>query len=330
MDRYRSKVMARHTNKKRSASFNGRRHLRLDSWILRHLQVALASLGRLARSPFSTLMTSAAIGIALALPAGLHLLLGNIQQLSGNWDGAATISLFLRQETTQKRVDRLVKEVRAKQDVTSARLITREQALEEFRRLSGFAGALDSLGENPLPAVIVVEPLTETPEAAEAMLNALRQLTEVEFAQLDLQWVRRFHAIADIARRGVLVLASLLGLAVLLIVVNTIRLEIQNRHAEIEITKLIGATNAFIRRPFLYCGIFYGLFGGLIAWLLVTLSLSLLDSPVARLAGLYGSGFHLQGMDIAVLFLLVSGSTLLGLGGSWIAVGRHLNEIEPS
>jgi len=113
-------------------------------------------------------------------------------------------------------------------------------------------------------------------------------------------------------------------------VVNTIRLEIQNRHAEIEITKLIGATNAFIRRPFLYCGILYGLFGGLIAWLLVTLSLSLLDSPVARLAGLYGSGFHLQGMDIAVLLLLVSGSTLLGLGGSWIAVGRHLNEIEPS
>jgi cell division transport system permease protein len=162
------------------------------------------------------------------------------------------------------------------------------------------------------------------------VLNDLRLLSEVDFAQLDMQWVRRFHAIADIARRAVLVLASLHGLAVLLIVINTIRLEIQNRLAEIEITKLIGATDAFIRRPFLYSGIWYGLFGGLIAWLLVSVSLALLDAPVARLAGLYGSGFRLEGMNILILLMLVSGSTLLGLGGSWIAVGRHLNEIEPT
>jgi cell division transport system permease protein len=162
------------------------------------------------------------------------------------------------------------------------------------------------------------------------MLSALRTLRQVELAQLDLQWVRRFHAITDIARRAIAVLATLLGLAVMLIVVNTIRLEIQNRHAEIEITKLIGGTNAFIRRPFLYAGLWYGLFGGLLAWFLVVLGVGLLDPPVARLAGLYQSTFELSGMGYPAFLILIGGSTLLGLGGSWLAVGRHLSEIEPS
>ncbi len=300
-------------------------------WLLRHLQVALSSLGRLVRSPVSSLMTSAVIGIALALPTGLHLLLSNAQALSGNWDGAATVSLFIRQETTDQQLNQLLERLRLRGGIAGVRLISREQALEEFRLLSGFAAALEALEENPLPAVIVVEPQPahSTPLAAEALLAQLKQLPEVDFAQIDLQWVKRFHGITEIARRAVLLLVSLLGMAVLLIVVNTIRLEIQNRHAEIEISKLIGATDAFIRRPFLYSGIWYGLCGGLVAWLLVALSLWLLDAPVARLAGLYNSSFDLQGMDFSTFSLLLGGSTLLGLAGSWVAVGRHLSAIEP-
>lgn len=299
--------------------------------MLRHLQVALSSLGRLVRAPVSSLMTTAVIGIALALPTGLHLLLSNAQALSGNWDGAATVSLFIRQKTTDQQLNQLLERLRQRSSIAGVRLISREQALDEFRLLSGFAAALEALEENPLPAVIVVEPQPahSTPLAAEALLAQLKQLPEVDFAQIDLQWVKRFHGITEIARRAVLLLVSLLGMAVLLIVINTIRLEIQNRHAEIEISKLIGATDAFIRRPFLYSGIWYGLCGGLVAWLLVALSLWLLDAPVARLAGLYNSSFDLQGMDFSTFSLLLGGSTLLGLAGSWVAVGRHLSAIEP-
>lgn len=308
-----------------------RRSLRLDTWAMRHLQVALASLGRLSRAPFSTLMTAAVIGIALALPTGLHVALSNVQQLAGGWDGAATLSLFLKKETSEEQVTALANSLRQHPQIAVVQLIEPDLALAEFRRLSGFEGALDALDENPLPAVLVIEPLPQygTPEATERLMQELNQRQEVDFTQVDLEWVRRFHAITEIARRGVLVIAALLGLAVLLIVGNTIRLEIQNRRDEIEITKLIGGTDAFIRRPFLYGGLWYGLAGGIIAWLLVSLSLWLLAGPIERLAGLYHSNFDLSAVDFQTLILLLGGSALLGLIGSWIAVGRHLSDIEP-
>ena len=151
----------------------------------------------------------------------------------------------------------------------------------------------------------------------------------MELAQLDLQWVKRFNAIMEIVQRTIRVMAVLLGLAVLLIIGNTIRLEIQNRREEIEITKLIGATNGFIRRPFLYAGLWYGIFGALAGALLVELALLQLLDPVQRLAGLYQSGFSLEILTSAEFFyLLIAGSTL-GLTGAWVAVGRHLSAIEP-
>lgn len=320
------------SRKKSSARISPRSTLRVDVWLMRHLQVALASLGRLLRTPLSTLMTTLVIGIALALPSGLYLLLNNAKTLSDDWDGAASISLFLTQQTSEQRAELIAEKLRNDPAILKVLLISRTEALEEFRQLSGFADVLDSIKENPLPSLLIVEPKPAhaEPIPAEALLTRLRKIEEVEFAQLDLEWVRRFHAITEIAQRGVMILAALLGLSVLLIVGNTIRLEIQNRHAEIEITKMIGATNAFIRRPFLYNGAWYGLFGGISAWLMVAVSLLLLDNPVAQLAGLYQSGFELQGIDFSTLITLLGGSTLLGLAGSWIAVGRHLHQIEPS
>ncbi len=304
----------------------------LNTWLLRHLQVALASLGRLCRAPLATLMTVAVIGIALALPTGMHVALSNVQQLTGGWDGTATLSLFLKQEVDEKQAMQLANRLRTHPQLATVQRIDPDLALEEFQRLSGFEGALQALKKNPLPTVLVIEPHPQqsTPEAAEALLAEFNQLTEVDFTQLDLQWVRRFHAITEIAQRGVMVIGLLLGLAVLLIVGNTIRLEIQNRKSEIEITKLIGGTDAFIRRPFLYNGFWYGLSGGIFAWLLVTLSLWALNEPVERLAGLYHSDFDLSAIDCQTLGFLLLGSTLLGLFGSWIAVGRHLSSIEPN
>ncbi len=324
--------MRRQKNGKKVNGQRTRRRLNPRIWILRHLQAALSSLGRLSRSPISTVMTVAVIGIAMALPTGLHVLLDNVHQLTGRWDSAATISLFLKQEVGEKEGETLAQRLRRHTGIEAVRFIGREEALTEFRRFSGFASALDALNENPLPVVLVVTPVGDrsSPQAAEALVKELQKTDGVEFAQLDLQWVRRFQAITEIATRGVYILASLLAMAVLLIVGNTIRLDIQNRHAEIEITKLVGGTDAFIRRPFLYYGLWYGMLGGWLAWLLISLSLSLLSGPVENLALLYHSDFDLSSVRISTVLTLMAGGGLLGLGGSWVAVGRHLSAIEPS
>ncbi|MCU7804081.1 MAG: permease-like cell division protein FtsX [Candidatus Thiodiazotropha sp. (ex Lucinoma borealis)] len=301
-------------------------------WLQRHAQVALASLGQLTRNHLSSLMTCSVIGIALALPVGLHVMLGNLQSISGTWDSGASISLFLKQQIRDDQAASLAEKLRLHQRIEDVELITREKALAEFQALSGYADALEALDSNPLPALLIIQPKADftTAETAQLLVRELKLLPEAEIVQLDLQWVRRLQAITVIAQRAVVVLAALLGMAVLLIIGNTIRLEIQNRRTEIEITKLIGATNAFIRRPFLYTGFWYGLFGGIIAWLLVAISITLLSGPIAQLANLYQSAFDLSSLGISTVLTLLLGSALLGLIGSWLAVGRHLNAIEPS
>jgi cell division transport system permease protein len=305
----------------------------LRSWLLRHVQTFFYTLGQIWRRPFNALLTAAVIGIALALPAGLHVLLGNAQQVARGWDGATQVSLFLKRGVSEMRAQALARELENTAAIGSVRYISREQALEEFKSLSGFGDALQVLEDNPLPSVLVVFPKVEQaqgPEVMEQLLERLRARPEVDLAQLDMQWVKRIYAMMDIVRRGVWVLGSLLGLAVLLVVGNTIRLAIQNRRDEIVIIKLIGGTDAFIRRPFLYTGFWYGLFGGAIALLMIQVSLWLLAEPVAGLAGLYGSDFRLHGLDALTALALFGGGCLLGLLGSWLAVGRHLREIEPT
>lgn len=304
----------------------------LQNYFLRHFQTLFYSLGQLTRRPFSTMMTVAVIGIALALPAGLHVLLKNVQMVLSGWDGAAQVSLFLHRETPEPVAQALAEKLRARPEVASVDYISAEQAMEEFRLLSGFGEALGALEENPLPPVLVVHPTValQGPDALAELVDELELEGSVELAQLDMQWVKRLYGLMDIGRRGVWVLASLLALAVLLVVGNTIRLAIQNRRDEIVITKLIGGTDTFIRRPFLYTGFWYGLLGGFIAFFLVQASMWLLAGPVNNLAGLYNSNFRLHGMDLATVSALLGGGLLLGLFGSWLAVGRHLRAIEPT
>jgi len=304
----------------------------LRNYFVRHVQVALNSLGRLYRSPLASLMTAAVIGIALALPSGLYLLTGNLQRLSTQWDGSASFSVFLHKTVSLQQTQTLQNRLQQWPEIDSLQLITPDQALSEFRELSGFGEALDALDENPLPFVITIKPARTQADAESAalLLEKLRTFPEVELAQLDLQWVKRFNAIVDIVRRSIWVMAALLGLAVLLITGNTIRLEIQNRRDEIEITKLIGATNGFIRRPFLYSGFWYGIMGAVVAGLLVELAFLQLHSPVRQLAGLYQSGFSLQTLSLFESLTLLVAGTSLGLLGAWLAVGRHLAAIEPA
>jgi len=301
------------------------------TWLLRHAQMSLSSLGRLSRSPISTAMTAAVIGIALALPSGLHLLVDNVSELSSTWDGSASISLFLGEGVNDENADSVRRQVALRADVAETRLINREQALDEFRRLSGFGEAIELLDHNPLPAVVLVRPQDsiQGADAVAALAQELQSYREIELAQVDLQWVERLGAITGTIERAVFILAILLAGAVLLIVGNTIRLDIQNRHNEIEIVKLVGGTDAFIRRPFLYEGVWYGLLGAAIGLLLVLSSLFLLDGPVQRLAGLYESDFALAVVDPVSLLGVLFGGPLLGLAGAWLAVGRHLAQIQP-
>jgi cell division transport system permease protein len=323
--------MRRSRNSNKIRDISAKSQGSISTWTVRHLQAMLSSLGRLTRAPLSTFMTVAVLSIALAFPAGLKLLLDNAQRLSGSLDSSSNISIFLKQDIADSQYEALTEKLMAKEGVAAVQLITPEEAMEEFRNNSGFAEALDALDSNPLPAVMIITPSASfsTPESADELVQELRTLPEVDIAQLDLEWLQRFHAITEIAARGVMLLASLLALAVLLIIGNTIRLEIQNMKEEIEITKLIGGTNAFIRRPFLYTGFWYGLLGGILAWILISVNMWLLAEPVKKLAGLYHSSFTLTSIDMFSLMVLILSSALLGLFGAWIAVARHLHAIEP-
>lgn len=291
----------------------------------------VASLGYLSRQPVSSLMTSAVIAIALALPAGLYIALDNVSQVSEGWDDTTQISLFLKMDTTIKQADALAKKLRLHKEINKVSIIDRERGLQEFQQISGFGDAIKFLDENPLPHVITVQPIIDQqqPNRVLHLVETLQQERRVELAQLDMQWVKRLYTLLDVARRAVWIIGSLLGLAVLLIVGNTIRLDIQNRRDVIQVSKLIGASNAFIRRPFLYTGMWYGLCGGLMAWLLIAISLGIMAQPLERLATLYQSSYQISSLSAGDISMLILISCLLGLGGSWLAVGRHLSEIEP-
>jgi len=311
---------------------NLRRLLSPRTFLQRHAQVALDSLGRLYRNGIASLMTAAVIGIALAMPTGMFLLLDNLHRLSGSWDGQASLSVFLKPGIDSDTGRQLADSLAAWPEVGTIQLATPQQALQEFSEHSGFADVLGLLEDNPLPVVLIITPATgqADPGLARALQERLTALPETDLVQLDLQWVQRLAAILDIAHRGIMVISALLALAVLLVIGNTIRLEIQNRREEILVTKLIGATNAFVRRPFLYSGTWYGVFGALLAWVLVETGFWLLSGPVGTLMGLYQSDFSLETLPLALFGLLTLSGVLLGLLGSWLAVGRHLHAIEPT
>ena len=305
---------------------------RIKNFFIRHLQMFFYSLGQLSRSPLSTLMTSAALGIALALPAGLYVLLDHVKQLGSDVDSINQISLFLTQQTSSEQALELQKRLSAYKEISQVKYVSSEAALTEFQHYSGFGDALQALEENPLPQLLIVYPSPNrtSPEQVELLLNKLNQLEQVDIAQMDIQWLQRLYAMIHIGQRGVLIIGSLLALAALLIVGNTIRLTIENRRNEIVVMKLIGGTNSFIRRPFLYTGLWYGFLGSLIAVLLVNISLIIINDPLVHLSTLYEHElFSLGLMGVPHSMVLIAGGCLLGLIGAWIAVTKHLREIEP-
>ena len=304
----------------------------VKAYFVHHARTLIASLGVLSRNPLSSFMTIAVIAIALALPTAMYAGLNNLSGVSLGWDNSAQISVFLKHNVSAKQAKALAKKINLYNDVKKVNFIHKDSALAEFRKISGFSDAIDSLGKNPLPHVLAVQPHIDKqrPDKIGHLTKQLKNLEEVDIAQLDLQWVKRLYTMLEIAHKSIWVISLLLGVAVLLVVGNTIRLDIQNRRAEIEVTKLIGATNAFIRRPFLYTGLWYGISGGVLAGILTSLSIGILEDSVGKLALLYNSDFQLSGLTFTEGLKLILFSSLLGLLGSWLAVSRHLHEIEPS
>lgn len=304
----------------------------MSAWFIRHLQTLIGALGRLSNQKLASLLTMLVIGIALALPACLHLLITNAQTATGDWDRAVDITIFLKRSTAEAEARQLADRIRQRRDVAQVEFISATDALKQFRRDSGFGAAIDALTDNPLPHALIVHPKGEyaTANHLQELADDVRAWPAVDVVQLDTAWVNRLHAILEALRRTVMLTAALLGLGVMVIVGNTIRLDIQNRRAEIEVTKLVGGSDAFVRRPFLYSGFWYGVGGGGIAWLLSAIAVGVLRGPVNRIAGLYGSSFQINGLDLHATLTLVGSAILLGWLGSYITASRHLRAIEPT
>lgn len=300
------------------------------TWALRHASTAVAALGRLARQPFASLMTILVIAVTLALPAALHLVIKNAQSLSGSWADALDFSVYLEAGTSVDAARDLAALIEGRADVETVTLIPADEALEEFKAQSGFGSALEHLPDNPLPHALVVRPAAANTTASITLLQEeLANLPETDLVQADTAWVQRFHAILEILERAIAIGGGLLGAAILVVIGNTIRLDIQNRRDEIEVTKLLGASNGFVRRPFLWSGLWYGLGGGIAALALVAYGLYALEAPVTRLAGLYDSPYTLLALSFRESLVIVGIGVLLGLAGSWLAAARHMRRIEP-
>jgi len=294
-----------------------------------HRDNLIGAVRRLAGQPFASVLTILVIATALALPAGLRVAVNNADAVSDSWQSAADFTVYLKMDVAEDAARRTAMTIEGREDVAAVTVIDRDAALAEFRAQSGFGEALDALDGNPLPHTLVVRPASGIASDVEALAKAMEALPETELVQVDTAWVTRLRAMLALAGRLVDFATVLLGLAVAIVVGNTIRLEINNRSVEIEVTKLVGGTDGFIRRPFLYLGLCYGLAGAIVALAVIGLGLLLLSSPVQAVADLYGSSFSLAGLSLRESALLLLGGAFLGWAGAGLAAARHLRAIEP-
>lgn len=299
---------------------------------IRHLQQGIGSLGDLWRTPFTSTMTILVLGISLTLPATLHLFVKNAKSISQQWDSASEISLFLKLSVKDKQAKNLVQRLKLYPEISQVKYISSEQALKEFRELSGFGQALEYLSSNPLPATILVTPTKRSSQAqaARELLQKLENEREVEQGKLDLEWLTKLEAITQLIEDIVIGIAILLCLSVVLIIGNTIRLAILNQKDAIAVMKLVGATDSFIQRPFLYSGVWYGVLGGLVAVICVAILAQYFSGAVMQLTNLYQSSFQLIGLSFSEMLMLIAFAVILGLAGSYISVRKHIRAIEPT
>ncbi len=304
----------------------------VQAYFFNHRKNAAQSFGRLAAEPLQSVMTILVVAIALALPAMLYVGVSSLQQLSGSWDSSAQMTLFLKKGAKDQAVKDLIKALESNDELAQVLYISPSQALDQLQASAGFGEALTLLDDNPLPPVLLVVPAAVI-EADVARVEQLGKILAeqplVAEVQLDMKWLQRMQQILGIGRQITVLLGGALSLGVLLVVGNTIRLAIESRREEILVVKLVGGTNGFVRRPFLYTGLWYGVFGGLIAWVGVVIAQFWLGTTVSRLAVLYQSDFILKNIGFDGMLLLITLGGTLGLIGAALAVARHIAQLEP-
>jgi len=303
----------------------------LAMFFVSHVRQALASLGELWRQPVASLMTIGVLGLSITLPSTLYIMVQNTEKITAGWEQASEISLFLQPNISSTSAQQLVARLTTWQEIERVVFIPADDALKEFQHLSGLGDAIAYLQSNPLPDVVLVTPAEKhaSPSAAQALLDKLKQQREVDIGKLDIEWLERLYAVINIASDLVTFIGALLFLAVVLIIGNTIRLNILNKHDEIVVMKLVGATDAFIHRPFLYTGFWYGLLGGIMAWFAVIIILWWMDSSIETFAAMYQKDFNITGLTGSALLTMLGLSIGLGVAGSLISVQRHVRQIEP-
>lgn len=301
------------------------------AYFYNHSHALVTSLGHLFSNRTTAIMTIMVMAIAISLASGFYLLVVNVQQLTGKIAQSNELSLFLKPNVSDSTGEQLAQQLRADRRLSKVVLIGKEQALQEFKTYSGFGEALAILDGNPLPVVIQVSPQQAIADLAalETLVAEFKQLVQVDFVQLDRQWIERLQSIMQLMQRGVLLLSVLLAVAVLFITGNTIRLELHNRRDEVLIAKLVGATHTFIQRPFLYTGFWLGLLSGSVAWLLVMLMVSALQHPLERLSTLYDGAFTVLYLGPAESIIVVLVSAFLGVLGAWSVLHYQLQQIRP-
>ncbi len=302
---------------------------RTTHWLQHHQREAKDSFGRLAQSPLSTLMTVLVMTIALTLPLALGKLLDDARSAATGWDGEARLSIYLNESVAAEDRAAIVARAAALPGIASARLISPEGALEEFKQQSGYGPALEQLGENPLPAVLEVFPDANASSSAMTRLrDQLAQWPEVALAEVDIAWVQRLQTILELGQRLLWAIGGALLLGGLLVVGNTIRLSIESRRDEIRVISLLGGTHGFVRRPFIYMGVWCGLSAGVFTLISVSGLTAWLNEPVTQMARLYSSSFALSYPSFTTGLGVLAGASFLGWLGAWLAVGRHLRELE--
>ncbi|MBI2311868.1 MAG: ABC transporter permease [Betaproteobacteria bacterium] len=302
----------------------------MKGWIVQHAQAMGFTLRRLVRAPVASLLNILVMGIALSLPAGAYVLLENLQALSGQVNSAPQVSLFLALDAARSDVEKTEARLKSHPEVKRYRFVPRDQALADLKRNAGLADVVESLKQNPLPDAFVVDARSGAADALERLSRELRQWPKVEHVQLDTAWARRLDALLQLGRLAVLALATLLAFTLVAVTFNTIRLQVLTQRDEIEVAKLIGATDGFIRRPFLYFGALQGLAGGIAAWVVIGAFLALLNGPLSELSQLYAASLYLRHLPLQDSLSLLGFSAWLGWLGAWLSVSKHLQQVNPA
>jgi cell division transport system permease protein len=296
------------------------------AWLHQHRDAFLLAVRRLTATPLNTLLSLLAMGIALALPAGGQMLVANVMHLAAGTAPSPQISLFMSVDAPRAATDDVGTRLQKHPGIKAARLVPREETLARMRAAEGLGDVIDILPKNPFPDAFVIDPKDDAPVAMEALAKELKKLPRVEHVQLDSAWVRRLDALLKLGRTGVILLAVLLGVGLIAITFNTIRLQVLTQRAEIDVSRLLGATDSYIRRPFYYFGLLQGLLGGVVAWAIVWLATLLLAGPVGEIAQLYSIDFALAPLSRGDSLTLVALAAGLGALGAMLSLRQHLGD----